>query len=325
MQFSELRDRDVYNTFSDFMSISEAKSIGLIPIDFQSYFPDSCDCGSEYIITKDLTQPQCCDPRCFIKLGYALAEMFTRFTCTGIGEETCKTIMKELHKKLLIPSHVEILTLEQKDWPEVLYGAKGFTFVDAIQHILNQNITYGDMIACIAIPEYNEEARKLFSYFNGTKELLTAIDSDGGYKSFLEQRGVKDTRKAYVLREYMRDIAFAETALFDQIRMKGKHEIHICITGEVYPNGSRMIKSEFKDLCNKITTMDNGYKPIEIVVTGAKESCFYIIADYKSSTPKYLAGERRQRDLQKSDPTAKILYTSTEFLEYLRELMKNVR
>ena len=125
MIYDEFKKLDEYNAFAEFISVSQAKSSGIIPESFHNIFQDKCKCGSDFIISENLTQLQCCDPRCKIKMGHTLADILARFDCKNLGPATCLSIMSECYDKLKYKSPVEVLMMDIKDYPPVLSGVKG--------------------------------------------------------------------------------------------------------------------------------------------------------------------------------------------------------
>lgn len=96
MLFDEVLKLDEkFSAFKDWMTVFQAKKEGIIPTNFHEYFEDDCQCGSENIINRDLTQLMCCNPKCKIKQGFALAEMFHRFGIKGLGSATCSSIYSD--------------------------------------------------------------------------------------------------------------------------------------------------------------------------------------------------------------------------------------
>ena len=132
--FSEINDK--YGAFYQYVTIRDAKEMGIIPKQYEEVFPDFCECGSENIIKKSLTQAMCCDPRCKVKLAYALSEMFSRFGVKGVGDETCKKMIYGIYDKLKYKSHLEVFLLEYADYPSsLIYTAAGENLAAACESV----------------------------------------------------------------------------------------------------------------------------------------------------------------------------------------------
>lgn len=92
------------------------------------------------------------------------------------------------------------------------------------------------------------------------------------------------------------------------MRLEGLVKVRICITGSITVDGMRITRNKFVELCNKVGCK-NGRQLVEVQNTSAKESCQYVVADYESTTAKYLAGKERG-----------VLITSKEFIEKIKEV-----
>ena len=310
--FNDLKSYDKYNAFEDFLSVIDAKEQGVIPDDYINFFPEYCECGSEIIIRKELTQIQCCNPRCKLKMGYMLNEMLDRFGCKDIGPATCLGIMNEMERKLDYFSPVEMLSLPYEKYPLVLRGAKGDDFLRAVTKIRKTKLTLAELVSKLAIPTLEENGRKIFEAYSSIMDLLKQAISEGGIDKFLINRDIHDRMKMFYLREFMEDIARAQIALHDNIRLKAFSRIDICITGSISPKGANVRnKREYVELLNDIATTSEGQRLIEIRMTSAKHSVKYIVADYQSSSEKYRVGKERG-----------VLITSTELMNEIRKVVQ---
>lgn len=314
MTLDELRRQDSYGAFADFITVSQAKEINLIPEEYHKSFDDNCKCGSEMIIKNTLTEIQCCDPRCSIKLGYALAELFSRFGCKGMGEETCKSIVRQKRSDLKIPSHIELLTMLPDDYPEVLYGAKQFDYVTAKEQIMSRKMSFGEMISLIAIPEFHEDAKKIFSKYNSLREVVEEIKAHKYMQDWFATKGVYSTMKLFYFSTFIRDIALAETIFFDNLRAVGMIKLPIVVTGRLSLDGVRMSEAEFIELCNNVVTLENGTRLLEISSVSAVNSVPFIVADFETTNRKYLIGKERG-----------VLITSKQFIDYLKERVEECK
>lgn len=311
MNFSELSDN--YHAFDDFITVEQAKYTGLIPEDYvgepdsdEDIFPNRCKCGSENIINYGLTRAMCCDPRCKYKLGLALAELFARFSIKGIGEATCTQMVSGVYDKLKFKSHLEILNLSYNDYPSFMWGTvKASEFFNACQQIKKRSLTFAGLIGMIGIPQFNTGTAKLFSGVNSSKELINLMKNEGGISNYCANRGVYDSMKVFWLYNSIVDIMLAEQIFRASLRTEGYLKIKICITGSLSIDGKRVTRNDFVDICNETGRVD-GIQYIEVFNTSAKESCNYVVADYESSSAKYLAGKQRGILINSSDFLLKI-------------------
>lgn len=282
MTFRELKDRDAFGAFRNYVTVKDAKTIGLIPEDFASYFEDNCSCGSERIISMNLKQMQCVDPKCPIKQALALHNMFSRFGCKGVGEEVCKQAYKGVTQMnarvvasggeplLKTSSYLEILLLHPNSFPmEFRTTVAGDTFILYRDYIVSKRLTFGELISQLGLPELETSAIKLFEGINSFEQLKDAIQSDGSISAFCERRGFYDPMKKFWLSQCLEDIYVASVIFSQSIRQMGLQNESICITGSIYPNGNRMTKKAFVEYCN----MASYTKPLKDIISEVLQEC----------------------------------------------------
>lgn len=322
MTFNEFTEKyDRYHAFTNFLTVETAKTMGLIPEDYHEYFPNKCKCGSDNIITMGLQQPQCCNPRCYIKQGYALSELFTRFKCKGLGPARCIEIIQCLSPKFKYNSYLEILNMTMEDFPvNLAQKAYAFDLLDAIHKIKSETITFPALIGNLAIPTLGDRALKLLEGIDSFEEFQNEIKKCGTLQLFCDSRGIHDQMVLFWIRNSAIDMCIADIILQGNIRRSGIVKIEICITGFLYLNGKRITKDEFIKVCNQLTVNENGVQLFEIVQNTAKISASHIIADTPSRSAKYLAGLKRGKEIDIDGVERNVLMTSAEFLEFLKEM-----
>ena len=72
MNYEEFKSLDKIGAYVEFKSIRHLKDSGLIPNGYEDLLADKCSCGSDRIMNSELTIITCCNPNCFIKMGYKL-------------------------------------------------------------------------------------------------------------------------------------------------------------------------------------------------------------------------------------------------------------
>lgn len=314
------RDIDEYGAFSDFVTVAEAKKIGLIPSEYVSYFPDYCECGSENIITRDLQQPQCCNPRCLIKQGYSLSEMFNRFQCKGLGPARCTEIVKQLSPQFQYNSYIEILDFSWDMLPlQLKQQAYSYDLLNSISKIKQSVMTFPQMVRNLAIPALGDKAVFLLDGINSFTEMEKKFRSCGGLSSFCLQKGIQDKMFLFWFRQYALDIAIAEKLLQNSLRKSGLLKIEVCITGFLYLHGKRITKEKFLEICNNSSVVNN-VQLFEVVQNKAMMHASHIIADSPSRSAKYLAGLERGEEIDIDGEVRSVLMTSNEFLNFLETL-----
>jgi hypothetical protein len=315
MLVSELREKDRYGAFSGFVSISDAKKSGLIPEEYHEVFNDFCECGSERIISVELTKFMCCDPRCPIKIGHSLDYLFGKFGCENIGERTCLTIAKYAYKNLEYKSHISLLNLEDKFLPPSITGMTHYYFNLAVERVKNTKLSFPEMVSKLGIPKFDNTALKILDGIPNSDTLIDIIQKEGGVRNFLFRRHVEDAMKAFYLEEFLYDIAYAEYKVFRGLLPIGKITIPIVMTGFLYIDGIRIHKDDFVSLCNKVGQVTPGLRLFNVQSSTALETASYFIADAATTNSKYLKAKQRE-----ALEGRKLIYSSKEFLLMLKSL-----
>ncbi|GAA0101596.1 hypothetical protein UT300012_23110 [Paraclostridium bifermentans] len=308
--FEELLATETFGAFDDFVSVKVAKERGLIPPPYHNIFKDTCECGSEMIIRDKLTRVQCCNPRCYIKLGYALDELFTRFGCKDLGPATCISAMKGVINKLEIPSHVEILGLEEDQLPLTFLNYKYNEFMVAKELIFSKAYSISELVPKLALPTLDKTAASIFAKYNDAVEFIEDFQSYEKFSTFMYEHGVADKWKIYCMRTYAIDILKGQMIFNDNFREKPMKEIELVITGYISPNGKSMTKDEYVEYLNTIGIDKHGVRRYGFRRSEAVESVHHIIADAPSGYKKYRRAVERG-----------VLISSTDFLNQLKELM----
>ena len=306
-----------YHFMIGYKTIRQAKDEGLIPAIYQDkddphggIFPDYCKCGSENVISTNLKRAKCCDPRCQIKLGYTLSEMFTRFGIKGVGDAVCSKIIKGLYDQLEYKSHLEVLTINPGDYPISVRGtAAGYEFYRGIVQMQSRELTFPELVANLGIEGLGSNSRKLLEGIQSFEQLASEIEKAGSTRLFCVHKGVADENVMANLYIHLIDIAIAEKIFAKCLRRTGVINIPITITGRIYLNGVHYTKDEFVRHCNRIAQLENGDQLFEIQFKNkALETVRYIVADTPSNSAKYRAGLRRNN-----------LITGQEFVNYIKE------
>lgn len=322
MLFTDMKEEhDKIHAFDSFITIAEAKKLGVIPEKYHSYFPDLCECGSENIITIDLQQPQCCDPRCKIKQSYALAELLSRYDCVGLGPAKCMKIYEALSSKFQRNSYLECLTVPYDDYPLSVRGyAFAEDFYQACIKIQSTVVTFPELISKLGIPHLSGKAIDLLDGINSFAELKDKILKEGGLICFCANRGVRDKMLIFWLWQNLFEIALADSICGRCIRQSGLVKQVICITGKVVYKGQRMTKKEFVRFCNSMTVTEEGVQLMEICDSSGKQTATHIIADSTASTAKYVAGKARGIETDVDGVPRSVLMTSEEYVDTIKEI-----
>lgn len=319
MEFSEVYNR--YHTFDNFVTIEEAKATGIIPASYINakdpaggIFPNRCKCGSQNIISRNLKRAMCCNPKCKIKMGLALAELFARLGVKGLGEATCIKFISLVYDKLQYASHLEVFLMKYDDYPpQFKWTVIGEKMYIECQKARKTPMTFSGMVTMLGLPEFGNGAADLFYGFHSFEEFFATIKKFNGIQNYCSSRGVYDKDKLFWLYCSMTDIMVADHVFYN-IRREGLRKIKVCITGILTIRNVRVSRKEYVDACNNIAKLDNGLQLFEIENTAAKETCSYVIADYPSNSAKYLAGKKRG-----------VLITGDGFITKLKEAVEQCK
>lgn len=319
MTYEEFLELDSIGAYSEFKSVRLAKDMNYIHPDYDDVIPDKCICGSDMIINDNETILMCCDPRCYIKMGYALNNMFKRFDCKGLGPETCQTIVRHGVKNgiFVIPSFIEILYTYSKF--EYVLGHRYDDLLRAIYKIQHTPMKFHEMIQYIGVPGYDTVCKDYFGDIVNFDDLMTKLNKYS-IVDYLKRFGVNDLKKSLHLNIYLKDIRAFEKLYVGQITKPALRNIDIVITGPVSPNGAKMNRTEFIRYCNNLSVID-GNPIFAFHESDALQSARYFIGDFPSTTRKYKAALSREA----LNPGLKLIYTSDEFIEMINEEVNKCR
>lgn len=326
MTFEEMKYKyDKFNAFHDFTTVEEAEQCDLLPRDYHGVFPQYCSCGSEMIINYARTRITCCDPRCSVKQGLALSELFKRFNYKGIADATCADVYSMLlnvHREKLETtgkgifisnSYVEILALPVDVYPKYFtQSAIGLEFLNGIHYIKQQTLTFSQMVSLLGLPEFDSTAYKLFNDINSAEELIKIIKSEGGVANFCDRRGVYALQKKYWLQASLDDIVIGSYVFEDKMKMQSLQTLEICITGSLQLNGVRVTKNDFVAICN-----DKGIsKPLSELLCSVFDEYKIVTLEQLQQISKLLNGNIIPQGEQKAEYTAEEVVKNIKALNF---------
>ncbi|MNN11814.1 hypothetical protein D3C81_1247870 [compost metagenome] len=181
--------------------------------------------------------------------------------------------------------------------------------------IRKSDMTFPSFISKIGIPQFKTSAEDVLKGIADTKELIGKI-KESSITKFCNDRGIKDGKKIMSLYENLQTILIAESSLYKNLIIPSLSEKKICVTGFVNVNKMRYSREEFIQLCNKICRVNN-IQLCTISNSTAISSCENVIADYPSSSRKYLMAREREEMGE-----AELIMTAQEFVDKLREEVK---
>lgn len=336
MDYFDLKREDGEDAFIGWEPVTVAKEVGDIPEKFHPYFADQCDCGSENIIKMNLSTVTCCDPKCPIKIGFAIAEMFTRFGVKGLQEASCRKIYRELQGEnerrkrdgetpiFLADSYVSVLGVKWDDYPASVQGiAKGWEFFAACCQIIQKKLTFPKMVSMLAIPTLGAEAEELLAGISDVNQMFSLIEEAGNVRSFCESRGFHSAMTAFYFRQSLIDITTANIIFSHTLRPEGSIRINVCMTGAISFQGNRTTKEKYLQKCNELC-FDGSIQLLEIKMNAAIETNPFILYSNPSSDRKFIAGKARGivTDVFGTHPVLMHVDTFYSFLERVMQKWK---
>ena len=309
MTFEEFKKLDVLNAYSEFKSVDYAKMTGELPSNLHDHIDSKCLCGSDRMTNG--VSITCCNPRCYIKLGHRMSNLFSKFGAKNLGPSTCIKIMKFgiQNEIFVLPSHLEIFMTFDKF--EYILGERFYDLILAIDLVHKTPMSFYQMVQSIGIPGYDSKCLDIFKDIESTKHLKEEFDRIGVVQ-YLSQFGVEDLKMSLNLVLYLGDIyAFERTFRGERIG-KILKDVKICVTGPVYPEGAYMKRDDFVRYVNSMSRV-NGFQVFNITESGPATAT-YVIADSPSPSRKYVKAKERES----YNPNSKIIYTSTEFVNLIK-------
>ena len=317
MDFEEVKARDRFGAYLEFNSVHSSFDMNIIPNEYKSILPERCECGSEFIISYNLKTIRCCDPHCPIKMGYAMAHMFSNYGCKNLGPETCKTIVKYLRSKdfFKVPSHLEIIGLnnENKGILDSVLGARWADLLQGIERIKRTKMSFGKMLSLASIPEFGSSSEKIFDDIRSVVDFLK-INENQNLVEYLYDKGVKSPKKVTSLITNLGALTIFEYNLYFPLLAPGLRTKKVCITKSVSVDGNYMSRPKFLEFLNTKVGNVNGVQLFSFVETGGPETVDHIICDQPTNTRKYLAGKAREAAGEKN-----VILTAQQYVDLMRE------
>ena len=331
MRFKEFREKyDKFGAYTSWSSVHDAKFLGWIPEAWHDVFSDTCECGSENIISSDLKRWTCCDPYCPIKESYKLAEMFSRAGVLGLGFAKCNTIyhelldkdkwLKEQGKEGFFQMHVftEVLLIPWDKYPTAVQETvAGIDFFNACFAIRTKRMTFAQMVGILGLKGLGSNSDRLLSGINSFTELRDAINADGGIFNFCAKHGVSSLETVFNFSTALREIAVADLACQDFRRQEGMLRLNVCMTGRVAVDGVKMTKEEFVNRCNDLCIDDNGVQLLELKNSSGPVTVPFVLYTNASSDHKFNVGSSRGI-ITDEFGTHSVLMTETDFYNWLK-------
>lgn len=262
----------------EFLSVTDAFDYGLIPQDYKKIIPETCRfCGAPMVISDNLTQLKCGDPRCYRRIAGQIVNMLTDLGYKGYGVSTVFDYVYQYRLNSVIGFLINP--------PLALRN-----IVDILKE---QQLTYPQLIRVMNIPRLKGRTEVIFKDINCYADYAKAVDDAGGLYNFLASRvggAVLPAQLAEIMQIYDAELQLIEE-LVTPVQQQ-RSTIPIAITGAVLnvtDAGKHITKDAYIRILNDIV------RPIGMAFkrSDALASVAFIVADTKSNTAKYRKGLER--------------------------------
>lgn len=262
----------------EFVSVTDAFNSGLIPGEYKGIIPEICRfCGAPMIISENLTQLKCGDPRCSRRIAGQIVNMLSDLGYKGYGVSTIFDYVYQYKLNSVIGFLIS---------PPLALN-------NIVSMIAEQQLTYPQLIRIMNIPRLKGRTDVIFKDINCYKDYTDAVEKAGGLWNFLYERvggSVLPGQIAEILQIYD-----AELQLIEELVKPVQQErsvVPIAITGSVLnvtDNGKHITKDTYVKILNDIV------RPIGMAFkrSDALASVAFIVADTTSNTAKYRKGLER--------------------------------
>lgn len=271
--------------FSEYKTIKDSA----LPDYYKELFPHTCDCGSEVIIKDNVfTDMRCCNPNCYLKYAHQLNYFTSAMGFKDIGEETCKTLIKDAYDLLEFQTFVSVFILPEEVIRSVLTPADADNFLSIILTLRKSSYPINTLISSLGIPDIGPRS-KLFN-LQLTKENLCDAISNNKLLELVEIAGISNPDIAYNLLQARLTILLLLRVVVGGVVATPHKELFVAITKRVAIDGVPLSRQAFIEKCESLKDED-GTPYYSIVQTKARDKLQYVIADEEDETPKYLLGK----------------------------------
>lgn len=255
---------------NDYISVSEAKSKGIIPKAYHSLVQDTCACGAEIITNINLTKQKCANPRCPLKLSGRAIKLLNNFGIKGVAKSYCDKFFSQNN----YTSHLAILCAPKEDYYKTGRIADTEHLLESLKQAKREFYTFNDLVSRLALPNLNIRAMDIFEGYNSYQMFLETLKYNNLTirEYLLMNSGISDILADSIERtcSVFADELSCLPQIF-KIRNNGILKLSICMTGDM--QYKMFTKKKFLSYVNLI---GNGY--VEVLSTEAKKSADYIVS-----------------------------------------------
>lgn len=289
------------SAYLDFTTIDDA----LMPQYYRDMLPHKCQCGADVIVSGDLTQPQCCNPCCWIKQAHRFAYFCQALGYKDVGSATALSLFSETKNLFDADTFLAAFRIEDA----MVIRACGSAFCDTRNYIRDdlqhRALMFPDAINALGIPNIGLRS-KLFQVVKKPEVFVGAL-LQGKTDEMCQAAGISAPQTLFALKQSIVDVCYLVRHIAPHIIAEPANEVNVMITGSVSVNGKPYTREEFVNLCESIRDA-NGNRVYKIKQTKARSVVEYAIADAPSSSSKYKLGKELN-----------ILITANEFYSLLKQ------
>jgi hypothetical protein len=297
---------------SNFVTVNEAISTGLIPKDYVPYFDKvrTCIyCNSDIEISDTRKEMQCSNPTCINTVAHCAAEMMHSLGIRGLGADACYMAIKS--SSLWHSSRIaSIMTVIET--PPLMYST-------IVGESRKKSFGYVELISMMHIPELGDATvTKLFSGISNWDALVSAFHESGSVDKFVYDRVGGTGTLAYTISKYVKAYLFDLSKVCRLFEINTScvnqdyEEVYIGITGDitiVTNSGHRLSKQEYIHLLNSVGNRAS----LQFILTKSKRLMSYMVADTESHSAQWESGK-----------SMGLLITSRELLAKIINLKANL-
>lgn len=323
MLFDEL-EKSQLKPFRDFLSVKKAKELNIIPSDYDLYFADFCDCGSERMVRiasdgTSVTGVTCCNLHCYKKIVYQLDELFKKFSVKGIGPAMCHKVVRFFVEQNEVITFSNILLKSGKC--NGLYGAEELTWASALETINISKQTMGEFIYKLSYPGIGKKFDDIFSGLSSIDDLASIIQKEGFFH-FFSSRGIKSFTVLHYFLEYLPELSQLLDHYKHTILTSAEKVYTVCMTGKMETMVGKFTKRDFIMQCNALLADRNLVEPINLKQVDSVSQAAFIVAGGDSvaaKTKKYLAAIKKENEIKNllNRNDLKILFSPDDFLSFI--------
>jgi hypothetical protein len=256
-----------------------------------------------------------------VKIGYQVAEIFSKYGHKGVGVQTCKKLVSSVLSKKGSVSLYDVLVdglyySELGDFMEEEFG-------EALTTMRGSRISFGRFVSRLSYPFLGDRFEEVLSGVNGFSDLMDKIRGDGGLLVFFSNRGVRDVNTVFCFAFFAEEIRRICEEFSESIIASSEKKIPICLTGRMGTAIGVLTKADFLDKCNLLVMTKDGLKDFDIVsVESVSKAAFVVVGEdsVARGTNKYRTAKALEDQLRMSGQIGdeeKFIFKPDEFLQYL--------